>query len=283
MAKKAQKSQTSKGLTLKIVNPNAAGIDVASTEMQVCVPADRDADNNRRFGSFTKDLREISSYLSACGIDTVAMESTGVYWLLLYMLLKEDGFDVILVNARDVKSYSEKKSDECDAEWLMLLHSYGLLKSSFQPENLARNIRNLSRHRDSHLQQSSRAVQHMQKAMDQMNVKLTNVISDITGKSGQAIIHAILSGERNPQILVSLADSRCKSTPEVIADSLDGTWDADHLFELKQSLQAYMFFQEQAQECDRELETLMVKYSANVEVESLEFIPTKKRIAKKMP
>lgn len=281
MSKKAQKIQTTKGLTLKIVNPNAAGIDIASTEMQVCVPADRDAENNRRFGSFTKDLREISSYLSACDIDTVAMESTGVYWLPLYMLLKGDGFDVVLVNARDVKSYSEKKTDECDAEWLMLLHSYGLLKSSFQPENLARNIRNLSRHRDSHLRQSARAVQHMQKAMDQMNIKLANVISDITGKSGQAIIRAILSGERNPQSLAALADPRCKSTPETIAASLDGTWDADHLFELKQSLSIYEFFQGKAQECDRELEQLMVKYSASIEVDPLEFIPTQKQLAKK--
>ena len=189
MAKKAQKIKTDKGLALKIVNPNAAGIDVAATEMQVCVPADRDGENNRRFGSFTKDLNEISDYLLACSIDTVAMESTGVYWVPIFMLLKDKGFDVILVNPRDVKSYSDKKTDEADAEWLMLLHSYGLLKPSFQPENLARRIRNISRHRDTQLEQAAKAVHHMQKALEQMNVKITSM--DGTPYS-QYTLHAVV-------------------------------------------------------------------------------------------
>lgn len=160
MAKKAKKVEINKELRLEIVNPNAAGIDIASGEMQVCVPADRDADYNRRFGSFTSNLKEISAFLKACRIDTVAMESTGIYWLPLYRLLKEDGYDVVLVNARDVKNISGKKTDKTDAEWIMLLHSYGLLKAGFQPENFARNIRNLSRHRDNILSESSKAILH---------------------------------------------------------------------------------------------------------------------------
>jgi transposase len=205
MAKRAKKIETNEGLSLKIVNPNAAGIDISSTEMQVCVPADREGENNRRFGCFTKDLHEISSYLQVCGIDTVAMESTGVYWLPLFMLVKEDGFDVILVNPREIKGYSEKKTDGADAEWLMLLHSYGLLHASFQPENSARRIRNLTRHREKHLEQASRAIQHMQKALEQMNVKITNVLSDITGLSGMRMINAILEGIRDPKTLAGLA------------------------------------------------------------------------------
>jgi len=136
-AKKAKKNQTTKGLELKVVNPDAAGIDIADTEMQVCVPSDRDGDSNRRFGSFTRDLELISDWLRVCRITTVAMEATGIYWIPLYFKLESDGFDVHLVNAREVKSISEKKTDESDAEWLMLLHGYGLLKRSFQPENPA--------------------------------------------------------------------------------------------------------------------------------------------------
>ena len=152
MAKKAKKIKTSKGLKLEIVNPNAAGIDVSSTEMQVCVPEDRDGDNNRCFGTFTCDLYEISAWLKACKIDTIAMESTGVYWVPLYMRLVADGFDVLLGNAKAIKNIAEKKTDEVDAEWIMLLHSYGLLKASFQPCNYAREIRNLTRHRDNLMQ-----------------------------------------------------------------------------------------------------------------------------------
>ena len=233
--KESKTLHTSKGVELKIVNPNAAGIDIADTEMQVCVPAGRDGENNRRFGSFTRDLNEISEWLKACGIDTVAMEATGIYWIPLFFKLQKDGFDVQLCNAREVKNISEKKTDEADAEWLMLLHSYGLLKPSFQPENAARQVRNLARHRSNLLRSAGKEVQHMQKAMGQMNLKLTNVLSDIVGLSGQRIISAILEGERNPEALSRLAHGRCKRSKEDIALSLEGTWDADHMFELKQS------------------------------------------------
>lgn len=281
MAKKAKKIHTSKGIELKIVNPNAAGIDIADYEMQVCVPADRDGENNRRFGCFTRDLNEICSWLCACKVDTVAMEATGIYWLPLYFKLKDSGIDVVLVNARDVKNISEKKTDEADAEWLMLLHTYGLLKASFQPENEARKVRNLARHRNNILKASSKEVLHMQKAMGQMNIKLSNVLSDIAGKSGIAIIEAILAGERDPRSLALLADSRCKRSKEEIALSLEGTWGEDHLFELKQAYDLYKYLQGQMAECDRMIENALTSYTAKIDTEMGRYVKSGKPVCKK--
>ena len=268
MAKKAKKIKTNKGLKLEIVNLNAAGIDVSSTEMQVCVPEDRDGDNNRRFGTFTEDLHLISSWLKACGIDTVAMESTGVYWVQLYMILEEAGFDVLLVNAKAIKNIGEKKTDEVDAEWIMLLHSYGLLRASFQPDNQARRIRNLSRHRDNLIRTASREIQHMQKAMELMNIKLSNVISDILGKSGQDIISAIIAGERDASKLASLADVRCKSPKEVIEKSLVANWDDDLLFMLKQSFELYHYLQGQMKDCEKQIEIILKEYISSLPQET---------------
>jgi transposase len=263
-AKKARKIKTKDGLALSIVNPNAAGIDVSSTEMQVCVPEDRDGDNNRRFGTFTEDLHYISAWLKACGIDTVAMESTGVYWVQLFMILEADGFHVLLVNAKSIKNIGEKKTDEVDAEWIMLLHSYGLLRASFQPDNYARRIRNVVRHRDAVLRTSSKEVQHMQKSMELMNIKLVNVISDILGKSGQSIISAILAGERDASKLASLADPRCKSSKEIIEKSLVAKWDDDLLFMLKQSFELYHYLQNQMRDCDKQIEAILQEYIATL-------------------
>ena len=281
MAKKAKKIHTKKGIELKIVNPDAAGIDIADSEMQVCVPEDRDGDNNRRFGSFTRDLNEICSWLKACNIKTVAMEATGIYWIPLYFKLKDSGIDVILVNAREVKNIAEKKTDEADAEWLMLLHTYGLLKASYQPENEVRKIRNLARHRNNILRALSKEVLHMQKAMEQMNIKLSNVLSDIVGKSGLAIIVAIINGERNPIRLAQLADSRCKRSREEIALSLEGTWGEDHLFELKQAYDLYKYLQGQMIECDRMIEQLLKSYTALIDTDMVNFKESKKPICKK--
>jgi DNA-binding protein YbaB len=267
---KAKKIKTKNGLSLSIVNPNAAGVDVSSTEMQVCVPEDRDSDNNRSFGTFTEDLHCISSWLKSCNIDTVAMEATGVYWVQLYMILEADGFDVLLVNAKAVKNIGEKKTDEVDAEWIMLLHSYGLLRASFQPDNYARSIRNLSRHRDALLRSSCKEVQHMQKAMELMNIKLTHVISDILGKSGQAIISAIIAGERDASKLASLADPRCKSPKEVIEKSLVANWDGNLLFMLEQSFEHYHFLQNQMKDCEKKIEKILQEYIETLPSEQTE-------------
>lgn len=281
MAKLAKKRQTSKGLRFEVVNPNSAGIDVSPKEFQVCVPADRDGDCNRTFGVYTEDLHLISEWLKACRIDTVSMESTGVYWLPIFRILKEDGFDVILVNASDVKNYSGKKTDASDAEWLMLLHSYGLLKPCFQPENIARTLRNLVRHRDTLIRSASREVLHLQKAMEQMNLKLDNVFSDILGKSGQSIIKAILSGEHDPKILAAMADPRCKKSVEEIEKSLQATWDEEHLFEMSQSDALYQTYQRLIAECDTKISEIANKYSAIVDVPKAELLRSEKQNAKK--
>lgn len=282
MAKKAKKIETAKKkMQFVVVNPNAAGIDVADTEMQVCVPPDRCPDNNRRFGSFTQDLREISSWLRSCGIQTVAMEATGVYWIPLFFQLWEDGVEVLLCNARDVKNYSGKKTDRDDAEWLMLLHQHGLLRSSFQPENAARKVRNLARHRNGLLHSASKEVLHMQKAMQQMNVKLDNVISDIMGASGRRIIEAVLSGERDPYALSQLADRRCKRSKEEIALSLEGTWDEDHLFELKQSYELYLVFQEKIADCDSKIEEVLRHFVVKIGVDTSGMERTRKNVSGK--
>lgn len=265
MAKLAKKIQTAKGLKLKVVNPDAAGIDISPKELQVCVPDDRDEHNNRVFGVYTKDLHEISEWLKQCRITTVVMESTGVYWLPIFEVLKEDGFDVLLVNAKDAKNYSGKKTDEADAEWLMLLHQYGLLRPCYQPENLTRKIRNLVRHRDAMIKSCSREVLHVQKAMEQMNLKLDNVFSDILGKSGQAIISAILEGKRDPEELASLADRRCKKSKEEIMLSLQATWDEDQLFIMKQSQEFYLYYQDQISKCEQEIEKFVKECASKFE------------------
>lgn len=281
MAKLATKRKTGKGLRLEVVNSNAAGIDISPKEMQVCVPVDRDEKSNRKFGVYTEDLNNIVEWLKSCHIDTVAMESTGVYWLPIFRVLKDSGFDVILVNASDVKNYSGRKTDASDAEWLMMLHSYGLLKPCFQPENIARTMRSLIRHRDNLIHSATREVLHLQKAMEQMNLKLDNVFSDILGKSGQAIIKAILDGERDPKKLSALADSRCKTSKEEIEKSLQATWDEEHLFEMKQSDSLYQTYQQLIMECDTKINEIATRYAAMVDAPKVQLLRSEKRNAKK--
>ena len=281
MAKLATKRKTGKGLRLEVVNSNAAGIDISPKEMQVCVPVDRDENSNRKFGVYTEDLNNIVEWLKSCHIDTVAMESTGVYWLPIFRVLKDSGFDVILVNASDVKNYSGRKTDASDAEWLMMLHSYGLLKPCFQPENIARTMRSLIRHRDNLIHSATREVLHLQKAMEQMNLKLDNVFSDILGKSGQAIIKAILDGERDPKKLSALADSRCKTSKAEIEKSLQATWDEEHLFEMKQSDSLYQTYQQLIMECDTKINEIATRYAAMVDAPKVQLLRSEKRNAKK--
>jgi len=200
----------------QIIHPHAAGIDIASQMHYVAVPPDRDEQPVRKFGSFTTDLHEIAKWLRKCNINTVAMESTGIYWIQLYLILEEYGFEVFLVNARHVKNVSGRKSDILDCQWILQLHTYGLLNPSFQPENMARELRSYMRHRKNLTQSYSTQIQLMQKAFEQMNIKLHNVLTDITGKSGQQIIQSILSGERNAQKLSQLADKFVKATKEDI-------------------------------------------------------------------
>ena len=212
MSKKAKILKKDKERELLIVNPDAAGIDISSTEYQVCVPENRDKDYNRKFDSFTCDLHAIARWLKQCHIETIALEATGIYWVQIFLLLQDYGFDVILVNAKHIKNIAGKKTDVVDASWIQILHSYGLLEASFQPDNYTRQLRNITRHRESLVHTAARSAQHMQKALEMMNIKVHKVISDILGKSGIAIIKDILSCQRNALQLALNADSRIKAT-----------------------------------------------------------------------
>ena len=211
----------------------------------------------------------------------MAMESTGSYWVELYFFLEEKGFDVLLANAKDVKNVSGKKTDEADAEWIMLMHSYGLLKPSFHPDAAARNIRELARHRDNMLRSAGKEIQHMQKSLVLMNIKVDTVISDILGKSGKAIIEAILAGNHDPKSLAQLADPRCKASKETIEKSLEGTWDAVHLFELKLSYDLYKYIHTQIADCEAEMDRLLSDYTDGCGTDMDTYKPTNKRVAKK--
>ena len=261
MAKKAQKKKTSKQSELIIVNPNAAGIDIASTEYQVCVPEYRDEDPNRRFEAYTCDLHSIATWLKECEIETVAMEATGIYWVQLYMVLQEYGFDVVLCNAKHIKNIAEKKTDYVDASWIQLLHSYGLLRESFQPDNPIRHLKELMRHRERIIQRMSQDVLRMQKALELMNIKVHKVLSDIKGKSGQRILDAILSGERSAPVLAGLVDRRVRASKEEIIKSLEGNWNDSQLFILRQSLYSYRFNMSQMMDLDQSIEQAMKAYS----------------------
>lgn len=256
MAKKTKKSETSKP-SLVCVQPNTAGIDIAKDLIQVCVPADRDDEPNREFGSFTEDLHAIVKWLKKCGIKRCIMESTGFYWYQLFNLLDKNGFETLLVNPADVKNYTARKSDVADAEWLMFIGSHDLYKRSFHTSWWVSELKNLSRHRDNLVEDSSREMLHMQHAMDMMNIKLSSVLRDITGDSGMAIMKAILAGERDPQKLASLANFRCKTPREDIAKALEGTWDRVHMLALRQAMESYDNKRRQIIECEKLMETII--------------------------
>src|SRR5882672_10411684 len=205
---------------LEPIQPNAAGIDVGATEIYVAIPVDRNPQPVRRFLSFTDDLQALADWLQKCGIQTVAMESTRVYWIPLFQILEARGIQVCLVNARHVKHVPGRKSDVMDCQWLQYLHSVGLLRASFRPEQDVCAVRSLLRHRESLVQMACTHVQHMHKALDQMNVQIHHVISEITGVTGLAIVDAIVEGKRNPKELAKLRDHRIKATPEAITKSL---------------------------------------------------------------
>ena len=260
---------------LPILQPYAAGIDIGATEVWVAVPADCDPKPVRAFATFTEDLEALAAWLKSCGIRTVAMESTGVYWIPLFQLLETQGFEVYLVNARHVKNVPGRKSDVSDCQWLQYLHAVGLLRGSFRPPDAVCAVRSLLRHRETLVQYAASHVQHMQKALSQMNVQLHHVISDLTGKTGLAIVEAILRGERDPQQLAQLRDPRVKASEETIAKALAGDWREEHLFALRQSLAAYRAYAELIRECDAEIERLLRAFESTLTPESPPLPPTR--------
>jgi transposase len=244
----------SEELSLQVVHPDAAGIDIGNESHYVAVPPSRDSQPVRCFGCTTAELKTMAAWLQQCGIRAVAMQSTGVYWVAVYDILEQASFEVYLVNARDTKNLPGHKSDVQESQWLMKLHTYGLLRNSFRPSQEIRTMRTYWRQRNDLVRSAGRHILRMQKALTQMNVQLANVLSDLSGMTGQAIIKAILKGERDPRKLAALRDWRVKANEEHIARSLEGNWQPDLLFLLQQEQDGYEFCQKQMAECDRQLE-----------------------------
>src|SRR6202008_153771 len=239
--------------TWKVLLPEAGGMDMGNESHYVAVPPSRDTQPVRRCGCTTAELKAMADWLKQCGIPTVAMQSTGVYWVAAYDIFEQAGLEVYLVNARDTKNLPGRKSDVQESQWLMKLHTYGLLRNSFRPSQEIRTMRTYWRQRNDLVQSAGRHVQRMQKALTQMNIQLANVLSDVSGMTGQAIIKAILGGQRDPHKLAEFRDPRGKASEEEMARSLEGNWQEDLLFVLQQEQDGYEFCQKQMAECDQRL------------------------------
>ena len=264
-----QKASTSKKVdwkALEIVHPDAAGIDIGGSEHWVAVSPDRDPEPVRRFGCFSVDLREMARWLINKGVRSVAMQSTGVYWMPVFELLEQHGLQVYLVNARDTKNLPGRKSDVQECQWLLKLHTFGLLNKSFQPSDEIRIARTLWRQRGNLVAEAGSAIQRMQKVLTEMNIQLSNVLSDLSGVSGMKIISAILEGERDPWKLAALARPEVKATPEEIAKSLEGNWREELLFVLKQEVELYRFYQDKIVACDLQLRKHLESFGSAVDV-----------------
>jgi transposase len=252
--------------SLPICELNAAGIDVGATELYVAVPPDRSEQPVRCFGSFTSDLTELITWLKECRITSVAMESTGVYWIPVFQRLEETGIRACLVNARHVKNVPGRKSDVRDCQWLQYLHSVGLLRGSFRPAQEICALRAIARHRENLLRQAGQQVQHMQKAFDEMNLHLHHVITDLVGQTGSAIIVAILSGQRDPRELVKVRDRRIKASEQTLIKALEGDYRPELLFVLRQSWEAWNRIQEHIVQCDAGMTEMVQKLEGTVDL-----------------
>jgi transposase len=264
-AKRGEQRKKRRQLTpslLERIRPDAAGIDCGERSHFVAVPADRDPQPVREFRTFTADLERLADWLAQCRIKTVAMESTGVYWIPLYEILEARGFEVVLVNARDVHNVPGRKSDVRDCEWLRELHSVGLLRSSFRPSADIVPLRSYLRQRESLVEETSARILRMQKALTQMNLMLHLVVTDITGVTGLKIVRSILDGERDPAALATHRDPRCQASTHEIIAALTGNYRAEHLFALKQNFEAYQFLLKQIAECDAAIDALLTTLAA---------------------
>lgn len=255
--KSIKTKKMSLGNDLPVIQINACGIDIGGESIFVCVPRDRDSIPIREFSAFTADLREMAEWLKKCNITTIAMESTGVYWIPVFEVLDEYGFDVQLVNAHHVKNVPGRKTDVSDSEWIQRLHSFGLLSGSFRPVDEVVVFRSYVRHRNTLSQRAADQLNYAQKALEQLNIKLGYAINDISGVTGSRIIEDIIRGERDPLKLAMHRDGRCKAPEEVIAKSLEGNWREEHLLSLKHAWEAYLFFHKQIIECEQAIEKLL--------------------------
>jgi len=272
-----QSSMAGKSVTGPTFEPNAAGIDIGAREIFVAVPADRDPRPVRKFGTFTEDLRHMAEWLVQCGVRTVAMESTGVYWIPVYDMAEQHGVTPCLVNPRNMKNVPGKRTDFHECQWIQYLHSMGLLHSAFRPDGNVCAVRSLMRHRSDLVEMASQHVQHLQKALTQMNVQIHHVISDLTGLTGLAILDAIVAGERDVAVLARLRDPRIKASEETIRKSLEGNWRPEHLLALKQRLRLYRAHLEEISECDREIEKLVAAFEPFVDPDDKPLPPDRKQ------
>lgn len=263
--------------SLDQINFNAAGLDIGAAEIWVCVPKGRDPHPVQMFETFTIDLNALADWLEACGIETVAMESTGVYWIPIYEILEERGFEVYLVNARHIKNVPGKKTDVLDCQWIQQLHTYGLLQASFRPDDQMVALRAYTRHRDNLIRDRSTQIQRMQKALHLMNIQLTNVISDITGQTGLKIIRDVVAGQHDPVKLAQHRHPRCHSNEDDIAKALQGNYRPEHLFALEQSLGLYDYYTQKIYDCDVEIETKFAAFKPQVDLEQQPLSAQKKR------
>ena len=250
-----------------IFEPNAAGIDIGAREIFMAVPADRDEHPVRKCETFTGDLHRMAEWLVHCGITTAAMESTGVYWIPVYDVLEQHGIKPCLVNPRNMKNVPGKRTDFHECQWIQHLHSLGLLHAAFRPDAEVCAVRSLMRHRNDMVMMAGEHIQHMQKALTQMNVQFQHVISDLTGLTGLAVLDAIVAGERNPEVLAKLRDPHIQASEETIRKSLEGNWRAEHILALKQRLSLYRSHRGLIDECDREIEKLVAAFEPRVDPE----------------
>ena len=260
---------------LPMLHLHAAGIDIGAREIYVAVPPGSGVHNVRSFATFTEDLLALRDWLQECGVTTVAMESTGVYWIPLFQILEAAGIEVCLVNARHCKNLPGRKTDVQDCQWLQHLHTVGLLRGSFRPADQVCAVRTILRHRDALVRGASRCVSHLHKALTQMNVQLQHVISDLTGVTGLAILKAILAGERDPQKLAALKDHRIKASRDVIAKSLRGDWRPEHLFTLQQTHALWQQHQTLIAECDEQIAALLKAFDSRADTEATPLPPAK--------
>src|ERR1035438_2531432 len=260
MDKIKEKKQTKKAIQgLPVIKPYAAGADIGDTRHDIAINDGKGGHLVRTFKTFTQDVQEAVNWLKEEGVTTVAMESTGVYYLTFYLMLEEAGIEPYLVNARHVKNVTGRKKDETDAMWIQRLHSCGLLQNSFQPDNDFRTLRTYVRQRKGLITRSSDEVRRMQKALELMNIKIHVVISDLLGKTGMEIIKSIIGGNYNAIELSKLRDPRIKATPEEIVKSLQGIWKEEYLFMLEQAYNTYFFYQQQIKECENKIQEQLIK------------------------
>jgi len=260
-----------------LLEPNAAGIDIGAREIFVAVPPDRDENPVRVFLTFTEDLQQLAAWLVKCGVTTAAMESTGVYWVPLYDMLEKYGVKPCLVDARHMKNVPGRRTDWHECQWIQYLHSVGLLRSAFRPEDDVCAVRALTRHRNDLVQLASQHIQHMHKSLTQMNLQLHHVISELTGLTGMAIVDAIVVGERDAAVLAKLRDPHVKASEETIRKSLVGSWRAEHLFTLQQSRDLYRTYQQQIVACEEEIEKLLQQFKPRVDPNEKPLPPDRKR------